>query len=505
MIGLDLGDGRLIERWADDGTLPALGRLFSTSGGSRELASTADTLHVSAWPSLYTGSSPGEHGVYFTFQPVPGIQGHRRFHEGLYGRPTFWNLLGRAGTASTVFDAPYTHPEPDSRASQVFDWGVWAKYLGERSSPPRLVRRLRKAVGAYPLGLEAHDVGLGAIPPEEIGPRLVEAAAARTRAALWLLEAAPAALFFLVYGETHPAAHYLWPAGLERSPEGIDPGAADDARLARLKAVYREIDRGIARILDAAPAEATVLVFSPDSIVANYGAWHLLPDVLRRSGYLHEPVPGESAEAPARPGLVRRIRDLLPRDFRKSLARYLPVALRDRLSRQVDTAFIDWSRTRAFCLPTDLEGLIRINLRGREPEGIVAPQDYDAVCDELSAALLALESPATGRGVVREVIRTRERLPGGRVDHLPDLIVLWEPVGRLGAVRSGSVGSVAGESPDARPGTHGTPGFLVASGPGADEWRRRAGHVQDMARLALEWFEVEAPGYMGSSGSEVSG
>ena len=39
----------------------------------------------------------------------------------------------------------------------------------------------------------------------------------------------------------------------------------------------------------------------------------------------------------------------------------LPDALRHKLAQRVDTAGIDWTRTRAFCLPTDLEGHIRIN------------------------------------------------------------------------------------------------------------------------------------------------
>jgi len=489
LIGLDLGDGGLIEAWARAGALPTLARLLGDAA-PRALASPVDTLHVSAWPSLYTGSPPGEHGVYFTFQPVPGVQGHRRFHEGLYGRPTFWSLLDRAGVRATVFDAPYTHPEPGSGAVQLFDWGVWAKYLGERSSPPELVRRLRRAQGAYPLGLEAHDVGLDAIRPEHIGPKLVEAAAARTEAACWLLDEAPADLNLLVFGETHPGAHYLWPPGLERPGGEGEAFAVDDPRWKPLAALYREIDRGIGRILDRVPDDATVVVFSPDSIVANYGAWHLLPEVLRRLGHLHEPGPAEgSGEPTPRPGLVRRIRDLLPRDFRKSLARYMPVALRDRLARQVDTAFVDWSRTRAFCLPTDLEGLVRINLCGREPEGIVAPGDYEALCDEVSASLRRLESPA-GERVVREVVRTRDRFPGARVDHLPDLIVLWEPKGQLREVRSAEVGSVVGASPDGRPGTHGAPGFLIASGPGADDWRR-VQHVEDVTGIALEWFDIE--------------
>ncbi|MFH1679286.1 MAG: alkaline phosphatase family protein, partial [Candidatus Eisenbacteria bacterium] len=84
VIGLDGGSGRLIRKWAGDGSLPVFRSLMS-EGVWRELRTPAEYLHVSSWPSIYTGTHPGKHGVYYTVQPVPGLQGYRRFHKGLYG------------------------------------------------------------------------------------------------------------------------------------------------------------------------------------------------------------------------------------------------------------------------------------------------------------------------------------------------------------------------------------------------------------------------------------
>ena len=55
---------------------------------------------------------------------------------------------------------------------------------------------------------------------------------------------------------------------------------------------------------------------------------------------------------------------------------------------------IDWTRTRA----ADV-GLVHIfvNLKGREPGGIVVPADYDAVCKDIIQALHDHKDPATGR------------------------------------------------------------------------------------------------------------
>ncbi|HET7585384.1 MAG TPA: alkaline phosphatase family protein [Gemmatimonadaceae bacterium] len=491
LIGLDLGDGPLLRRWAESGELPHLQRLMR-QGTAAELGTTAEWLHVSAWPTLYTGAPVGHHGVYYTFQPAPGLQGYRRFAPDQYGVPTMWRLLGDAGVRCTVFDAPYTHPERGEHVTQIFDWGTWAHYFKPASNPPELLRRLTRACGAYPLGLEAHDLGLAAQDAQGMQPRLLRSVRAKTDAILWLMRERPWDCFVAVYGETHPGAHYCW-----------DPARNADQQ--RLRELYRELDTGIGRIASALPDDTTMLIVTGDRIAPNHSGWHLLPDLLRRTGMLAEPAPdaptaaGGADAPPPRAGFdpVRALRDLLPKDFRKSLARRLPTALRDRLARRVDTAAIDWSRTRAYLLPTDLEGCVRINLAGREPHGIVQPgAEYDAVCDELCAALTELVNPATGARAVREVIRADDRFAGPRRDYLPDLVVLWSDEAPITALDSPRVGHCAAPSPDGRPGTHAAPGFLIASGAAAAGASLDGAHVRDIAPTILSLYGVERPNYM---------
>ena len=62
VIGLELGEGRLLREWAEAGQLPTLKALLD-EGTWGWLDTTASQLHVSAWPSIYTGVGPGEHGV----------------------------------------------------------------------------------------------------------------------------------------------------------------------------------------------------------------------------------------------------------------------------------------------------------------------------------------------------------------------------------------------------------------------------------------------------------
>jgi predicted AlkP superfamily phosphohydrolase/phosphomutase len=492
VIGLELGDGRLIERWMRAGHLPALAGVCG-AGTFGWLESIAGLLHVAVWPSIYTGASPGQHGVYFTFQPAPGLQGYQRFHQGLYGRPTFWRLLADAGIRCVVLDAPYTQLEDGFSGCQVIDWGTWAHYLGPTSTPASLLPELRRACGDYPLGLEANDIGFMPISADDMRGRLVRAARAKADAARWLMRRCEWDLFFVVFDETHPAAHYCW------SPSDASDGAASSLLLE----IYREIDRGIGALVEEAGPDASVLVVSGDAVGPNHTDWYLLPDVLSRLGVFVSadagPPPTARGEqpAPARRDPIKAIRDLLPKDLRKALARRLPTGLRDSLARRVDTAAIDWSRTRAYCLPTDLEGCIRINLAGREPAGVVKPgAEYEELCDGLATALGELVEPASGRPAVRQVLRTDQAFPGPRRPYLPDLVVLWAPDAATGEVASARIGTVALPSPDPRPGTHTDPGFVLACGREVARGGTLEGGILDIAPTILARHGVAPPEHM---------
>lgn len=493
VIGLELGDGRLIQEWAREGHLPAFAAL-RRAGTFGWLESIAGVLHVAAWPSIYTGTSPGQHGVYFTFQPAPGLQGYQRFHQGLYGRPTFWRLLAQASVRCTVLDAPYTQVEDGFPGNQVIDWGTWAHYLGPTSTPASLLPDLRRACGGYPLGLEANDIGFMPVRADDMHGRLLRAARAKTAAAIWLMRQSEWDLFFVVFDETHPAAHYCW------SPAN----AADGDGGSLLRDVYQEIDRGIGALVEEAGPDASVLVLSGDAVGPNHTNCHLLPEILSRLEVLASAETGRTMSEggnnsrPSKRDPIKAVRDLLPKDFRKALARRLPTRLRDILAQRVDTAAIDWSRTRAYCLPTDLEGYIRINLEGREPEGVVRQgAEYEALCDELASALEELVQPATGQPAVRRVVRSDQAFAGPRRAYLPDLVVVWSPEAATGDLASARIGTVSLPSPDPRPGTHTAPGFVLARGPGITSGGMlNRGDILDVAPTILARLGVTPPDHM---------
>ncbi|UCF90897.1 MAG: alkaline phosphatase family protein [Desulfobacterales bacterium] len=494
IIGLDMGDGNLIRQWAEEGYLPALSRMIK-QGTWADLKTTAEVLHVSAWPSLYTGTLPGDHGVYYTYQAGKSDQVAKRIGIGQYGKPPIWKILDEAGKRCIVMDTPYTFPEEGYNGIQIFEWGTWAWYWKPMAVPAGLWRKLKSSCGTYPLGYEANQIGLGSLDPQKLRDALLSSVRTKGAAVQWLLAEYPWDFAWTVFGETHPAGHYLG-----------DFGSSVSAASQLGRDVYQAIDTAIGKIVDDYQNNVTLFIVSGDGVGRNYAGWHLLPEILKQTGYLVdlEKQPADEIDQPAaktqpQKDRLKQLRSLIPRNLREMVSKRLPAALRDKLMARWAGSEVDWSRTHAYCLPTDLEGCIRINLRGREPEGIVEPGEaYRALCDEIAALISGLVHTKTGSKAVRAVYKMHETFGGERMDDLPDIVVQWENDAAIDALSIPETGiTVKGESPDWRSGTHVPPGFMLAKGGAIFRGQTLSGcHVTDLAPTILKLMDVAVPTYM---------
>jgi len=487
VLGLDMADGALIRRWSRQGRLPHLADL-ARAGATLELDTPADALHTSTWPTFATGVLPGQHGVYYPYQPTPGQQFARQIGPDQYGARTLWSRADAAGRSCLVYDVPETFPENGFRGRAIYDWGTWAHYGSTSAQPHTLLRELRSRFGRYPLGYEA--MRLGFAHPEGIDAPLLESVRYKSATAQWLLQQADWDLAVIGFGETHCAGHYLWPPGARVEDADGDP------RFERLFDVYAALDAAIGALRTNLPATGTLLVVSGDGVRANHCGWHLLPPLLARLGYASlSGQPGTNDGAGARPSLMARVGRIVPAGLKQRIADTLPLRTRNRLGLMTQAAAYDWPRTRAFALPTDLEGCVRLNVRDREPQGIVEPgAEYEDLCRELRTRLEELVNPATGAPAVDRVWIRNEIFPGPRQEELPDLIVTWRDDAPIAALTSPRAGTVEGANPDSRPGTHSTAGLLVAHGPGIPEASEARGRLVDLAPTILHRLGVPDTG-----------
>ena len=90
--------------------------------------------------------------------------------------------------------------------------------------------------------------------------------------------------------------------------------------------------------------------------------------------------------------------------------------------------FVDWSRTQAYAVGL---GFIYINVKGREPEGIVDPADVPDLMERIRADLLAAEDEETGAKICDEVYVTSEIHEGPFLDMESDMMTGFAPTYRV--------------------------------------------------------------------------
>lgn len=500
LIGLDSGDAELIEAWMASGHLPNFAALKQQGLWSR-VGTTAEIMHVSAWPTLYTGTGPGQHGLYHAYQVYAGEQLIRRPDPSGAGRPPFWKFLDDAGRKCIVFDAFMDYALPGFKGQQILEYGTWTWFGTPASTPNGLLGDIKRRFGAYPAPEHTEQVQ---VPdnPLAFRDKLVAGAAVKGRISSALMRENDWDLLFVTFGEPHGAGHYLWHFDDPQYPlQGADPRHRG---LNFMRDIYSAVDAAIGEMLAAADDRTTVIVTSGDGMGPNHAAAHLMPEFLHRLDLFHsQHVGGSGAVVPKKKkGVLSLVREAIPLGWRQQVSRCMPRSMRSNISLKWMNAGIDWQRSRVFCVPNSNEGYFRVNLKGREPLGVVAAGgEYDDLVGGLIAELDALQNPANGVRAVERVARTDTVCHGDRVCDLPDALATWNPEARLTdsivSPRAGHITRLAGyQVSPFYTGNHRPNAFVAARGPALGAGASlQGGHIADIAPTVLALLGVDAPSH----------
>ena len=145
----------------------------------------------------------------------------------------------------------------------------------------------------------------------------------------------------------------------------------------------------------------------------------------------------------------------------------------------------DWSRTRAFALPSDQHGWIRVNLEGREAGGIVKAAGYDDLCQELATLVKNMRDDA-GRSLAERVGRTAADVDDAMTSPLPDLVVHWTDAALGSPLRIRGSRLTADTIGQKYTGQHAFDGFCIHNGRTA----RAAGPTVAAMGLGAEFVEA---------------
>lgn len=489
MLGLDAAEWTLVQRLIDAGQAPALAGLRQR-GCFGALRSPGASYAGGVWPCFYTGQDVPWHGIFHNKLWRPdAMRCEVPTDRWIASRP-FWERLSSQGYRLCIVDVPMVLGKPlPINGVHLGGWGTH-DLISKGAWPAALWDELRRRHGA-PI-----------MPPEYFGPQngaalvsltdsLLRSTEQTQRIVCELLQREEWDFSCIVFGATHRIGHYLWDlAQLDQDPLTESRREALGGALTR---IYRATDAAIGRVLEYVGGDTLVIAFAVHGMGPNPGWSDLMPGILdaaQRSAVGRAP----------KTGLLYALRRHLPFQWARPVLRRLPTAMTDRLVALWSARMYDWRSTRHFPVPMDHAGYVRVNLRGRERDGIVDADDYDAACRAVEQVLLGLRDRDTGEQIAPEITRAYAQACDSAPyrDLIPDLIVRWQ-----GPAATQSRGlccdvlpalhyAVPRRLPSGRSGNHTDHGWFIASGPGAEPGLRVDGHdILDLAPTILRHLGAE--------------
>jgi predicted AlkP superfamily phosphohydrolase/phosphomutase len=504
-IVLESAEPSLVELWCNEGKLPTLDRL-RRSGVWMRLDCPSYISSGSTWPSMNIGTNPAKHGIGFFHREIKSgtYRTIKKYVDQVHGEP-FWHFLGRAGVRNCIFDLAVSLPFEDVNGTIIVDWGSEHPAWKPSSFPERKFSELVSRFGKHPLSSWYQHQPESKQECKAVADKLLHAVDLRTRIIEYLLENDQFDFALCNYAEPHWAGHIFWHLHDASHPQH-DPAARAYCGDVMFNS-YSACDQAIGKLISK-HEHANILIMSNIGMGSHAGGDMMVQQILDRLGMSSRPSnavetkPGRRNLLFGEPGsqiAFQRIERLVGWNNISRIKRWVPTRLWDNWTRRILSQGSNWAKSRAFQLPGDNSTLIRINLKGREPNGLVDPgQEYESVCEELALAFSELIEPITGKPAVDRVVKLREELDGDQLDQLPDIAVVWNNFSRpIEALSSERIGRVELKEFNKRTGGHWHQGFLLASGPafGQGVTLEKADLV-DIAPTILHMFGTPLPRHM---------
>lgn len=386
VIGLDCLSPQLVfDRWLDH--LPTIKRLVQNSICG-PLQSCIPPITVPAWACMTTGKDPGTLGIYgFRNRLDHSYDGLTMVTSRSVKEERLWDILSRMGKKVIVVGVPQTYPP------QPLNGLLITGILTPDSSclytyPADLKKEVETLVGNYIFDVDNFRTNN----KELLLKQIYEMTSKRFRVAQYLLSKKPWDFFMMVEIGPDRMHHGFWNY-FDARHKKHEPGSVYGTAVLDY---YKYLDRELAEILAVAGSSTVTFIVSDHGAQAMEGGV-CINEWLLQEGYL------ALLEKP--PGII-------------SLAR----------------AKIDWSRTVCWG-EGGYYSRIFFNLKGREPRGVLLPQNYEEVRSEIATKLEAM-CDDKGIPLGTKVFKPESIYPVVR-GVPPDLIVYfgnlkWRSVGSIG-------------------------------------------------------------------------
>ncbi len=444
VIGLDGAAPQLVfGEWPEE--LPHLRQLMAT-GVYGELESTIPPITCPAWMSMMTSKDPGQLGVYGFRDRADYSYRHRRLVTSrAFREPAVWDILSRWGRRVILIGVPPSYPPRPVHGDLV------ACFMTPNADcpytyPPELKQEVERVVGRYLFDVE----GFRSRRKEHILQQLYDMAERRFTLLRHLMCTRAWDFCMMVEIGVDRLHHGFW-SDFDPEHPRYRPGSSF---VHAVKDYYVFIDAQIGETLALIDDHTTVLV------VSDHGAQRLDGSICINEWLIREG--------------------------------YLTLKQRPHQVTAFDNVEVDWEKTMVWG-EGGYDGRLFLNVRGREPRGIVDPSDYERVRDELAEKLRALEDPH-GRTINTRVFKPETIYKQCR-GISPDVIVYfgdlhWRAVGSVGHATVWACEDEAGPNEA----NHAQHGIFIMSPTAERPGTHLAGiHLMDCAPTILHRLGVPVP------------
>ena len=477
IIGLDGATFDVLEPLMKEGRMPHFER-FVREGVAGVLQSTQPPITPAAWTTFMTGKGPGQHGI-LDFEKYDAFKHELTFNSTYQiEEKTIWELLSEKGLRVGSINVPMTFPPKPVNGFMISGFET-PSIDSQFTYPVDLKDEIFRVIPNYnyrtnwqrgPLGRhQLLEENLEYIANSfDQGGKLTRHCGDKYGWDVLMV------VFKLVDNLQHKAWKYLDPRTRQRFPREQELAARCFTRLDNVLADLFEYahDKG-----------ATVLIMSDHGHGSLDGKAQ--PNLLlHKWGHLCFRSPWNQAQT--------RTRYWLHRLTKGKVTRF------EQGTRGIERELaIDWSRTRACVMHAGIYGYLYINLEGRGPHGIVPPEQYERLRDELAERLRSVavrDRNGQQVQVFPQVHKTEELYHCSRDanPNLPDLLLVPNP--GLAVVRK-----IRGRKPvrwcnqNRLEGTHRQEGILAIGGPNVRRGERVNADIVDITPTTLAALGLRVP------------
>jgi predicted AlkP superfamily phosphohydrolase/phosphomutase len=330
-------------------------------GGSlRRMNSVHPCVSCVAWSSVMTGKNPGKHGIFGFADRRPGTYDVYIPNGKDLRSKILPEILSDHGKRVVNIGVPVTFPPREVNGYLV---SCFLTPAIEKGTHPKEFGQYLKDMG-YIIDVDAQKARTNL---DGFFPDLMKTLEKRAEAAHYLLEKEKWDFFLVHFMETDRLHHFVWEY-METEHEKYAP---------LFHRFYERLDEITQSFLDRLDDDVVLIILSDHGFCT-----------IKQELYLNHWLEGMG---------------------------YLSYGASKTMNN------VDWGRTQAFCMDP---GRVYLNVRGREPQGIVSSgREYNELRDKLAGELAGLADPASGEAMVRTVFTNQEIFHGGYAHLGPDLVL----------------------------------------------------------------------------------